>query len=330
MVYIESKSKDAAFHFSVEEYVMRHYPFNEPVIMIWQADKCAMLGRNQIAEAEIDINYARQEGIQIVRRSSGGGTIFTDLGTLLYTMILPHKEDISLEEVREKIAGPVVRALNEMNVPAKIEGRNDILVKGKKVSGIAQYVRHGRICTHGSLLYDANLETLTQVLCVDEGKISTKGLRSVRSRVANLKEYMNSSYSVYDFWDLLKKNLFPGQQIREYSLTENDIDQINLIFQEQYGNLSWTFEQAPQFSFHNSKRFAGGNVEIYLDIKKGAVSSCLIRGDFLGVLPIRDLETLFENKLFQYQAFAEALDGIAIQLYLGNITADEFLSCIFD
>ena len=330
MVYIEAESKNAAFHFSVEEYIMRCFPFNEPVMMIWQADKCAMLGRNQIAEAEIDISCVRQEGIQIIRRSSGGGTIFTDAGTLLYTMILPDAEQYSLDTAREKIAAPVVKALNEMGIPAKLEGRNDILVEGKKVSGMAQYARHDRICTHGSLLYDTDLEMLTRVLRVDEGKISSKGLRSVRSRVVNLKEYMDSSCSTYDFWALLKKNLFSGQYIEKYALTEYDLTQIDLIFQEQYGNPSWTFEQSPRFSFHNSKRFYGGKVEVYLDIDKGAVSSCSIRGDFLGVFPIRGLEMLFENKLFQYEVFSGALDGISLQPYLGNITVDEFLSCMFN
>ena len=329
MVYIEAKSKDAAFHFSVEEYIMRHYPFNDPVMMIWQAGKCAMLGRNQIAEAEIDISCAKREGIQIVRRSSGGGTIFTDAGTLLYTLILPHAERDSLDAAREKIAGPVVKALNALGIPAKLEGRNDILTDGKKVSGIAQYIRHDRICTHGSLLYDTDLEMLTRVLCVDEGKISSKGLKSVRSRVVNLKEYMPSSCSTYDFWALLKENIFSGQTIQEYTLAEQDLAHIDRIYQERYGNPSWTFEQAPGFSFNNSKRFAGGKVEVYLDVESGAVSTCSIRGDFLGVIPIRGLEMLLENKRFQYEVFAKALGGISLQPYLGNITNDEFLSCMF-
>ena len=331
MLYIEPKSNDAAFHFSVEEYVVRHYPFGEPVMMIWQADNCAMLGNNQVAEAEIDIACAKEAGIQITRRSSGGGTIFTDMGTLLYTMILPYtEEEYPLQIAKEKLAAPVVEALNNLGIPAKIEGRNDILVEGKKVSGLAQYARHGRICTHGSLLYDADLETLAQVLRVDNEKISSKALQSVRSRVTNMKEHMNTPCSTQEFWDLLKEQLFSTWQIREYALTEEDLAQVSQIFEEKYGNPAWTLGETPKFSFQNSKRFPGGKVEIYLDIAKGTVASCSIRGDFLGIAPVRDLEERLEGKLFQQEVFNEALSDFSLQPYLGSITKDEFLSCIFD
>ena len=331
MIYIETESKDAAFHFSVEEYIVRHFPWDEPVMMIWQAGKCAMLGSNQIAEAEIDIGYAEREGIQIVRRSSGGGTIFTDLGTFLYTMILPHTEHNSPEAVRKIVAGPIVEALNEMGCPAKIEGRNDIHVEGvKKIGGMAQYSWHGRICTHGSLLYDEDLEKLTRALRADDEKIRSKALRSMRSRVTNIKEYIPHDYSTHEFLGILKQKLFCGEHIREHSLTDDEIAQINRIYQDRYGNPAWTFGRAPKFSLHNSKRFTGGRIEVYFEIVKGIVNSCSIRGDFLGIVPIQGLEEVFQDRPFRAQAFEEALANISIQPYLGSITKEEFLSCIFD
>ncbi|MCL2864111.1 MAG: lipoate--protein ligase [Lachnospiraceae bacterium] len=331
IIYIESEHKDAAFHFSLEAYIMQHYPWNKPVMMIWQTEKCAMLGSNQVADAEININYAKQKGIQIVRRSSGGGTIYTDLGTLLYTVIRPYTKGQSpLEIAKEKVATPIVEALNQIGIPAHIKGRNDILVNGKKVSGFAQYVRHGRICTHGSLLYDTDLDTLAHVLQVDEEKIRSKALRSVRSRVTNLKEYLNQPCTTHAFRELLKQHLFDQKPIQTYTLTEHDHAQINQIYQQQYGNPTWTFVQSPKFSFQNSKRFQDGKVEVYLDVVKGSVVSCSIRGDFLGVASISALEKLFEGKLFQYQSFEEVLNEVSLELYLGNISKDELLSCIFD
>lgn len=331
MIYIETTSKDAAFHFSVEEYIMRNYPWNEPVMMIWQTDKCAMLGNYQIAEAEIDINFARQKEIQIVRRSSGGGTIYNDLGTFLFSLIMTWPEEQYGQQTAQKeLAASVVCALNKMKIPAMLEGRNDITVGGKKVSGRAQYARYGRICSHGSLLYDTDLDMLTRVLRVDEEKIRSKAIRSVRSRVTNIKEHMDKPCSTMDFGRQLKQELFSGRQIREYKLTEDDLKQINQIYHERYGNPVWTFEKAPNFTFHNSKRFTGGKVEVYLDIVKGTVVSCKVRGDFLGVAAITDLEALFENKAFQYEIFNNLFNEISLQSYLGNITKDEFLSCIFD
>ena len=327
MIYVEAKSRDAAFHFSVEEYIVRHYPWHKPVVMIWQADKCVMVGCNQIAEAEVDINYAKRENIQVFRRSSGGGTIYTDLGTLLYTMILPHtKENYPLEIAKTKVATPIVKALNKMDIPAVIEGRNDILIDGKKVSGLAQYVKYGRICVHGSLLYDTDLEKLVNVLYVDDDKIQSKALRSVRSRVANIKEYLRQPYTTREFWDLLKHNLGSFQ---EYSLSEQDLSEINNIFSQKYTNESWTFGHSPKYTYHRSKRFTGGKVEVFLNIIKGKVASCTIKGDFLNTLPVHEFEGMLVGKAFQYQAFEETLDAALVPLYLGNISKDEFLSCIF-
>jgi len=331
MLFIEINSVDAAFHFSVEEYIVRQYPWDEPVMMIWQADKCAMIGSNQIAGLEIDADCARREGIKVVRRSSGGGTIYTDLGTLLYTVIqLNTGEDYPLETARRTVSEPVVEALRKMGIPAKVEGRNDILADGKKVSGLAQYTKYGRICTHGSLLYDADLEMLARVLRVDDEKIRSKALRSVRSRVANLKDYIDRPCSTQDFRERLKQILFQGQNIREFALSDHDLSEIGVIFRERYGDPSWTFQQSPKFSFHNGRRFPGGKVDAYLDVEKGAVVSCSIRGDFLGAVPIRGLESIFEGKLFLAHVFTEALEGVSLQPYLGNITKEELLSCLFE
>ena len=330
MLYIEPKSTDAAFHFSCEEYIMREFNLSEPVMMIWQTGNCVMLGCNQIAQAEIDTTYAAKEGMQIVRRASGGGTIFTDMGTLLFTVILPFAEGADpLESVREKVAAPIVKALNEMGVPAKIQGRNDILVDGKKVSGVAQYAIGSAICTHGSILYDADLDNLERVLNVDDDKIRSKALPSVRSRVTNIKEHMPEPLPTLKFWERLKAHLFNELQIRCYNLTDNDLVQINQIYRDKYANPSWTYGRAPKFSFHAGKRFPGGKVEVYLDIGKGVVTSCTIRGDFLGVAPICGLEKLLENRLFRQEDFEDALKDTALELYLGSITKDELLSCIF-
>ena len=331
ITYIETESKDAAFHFSVEEYILRHFPLKQPVMMIWQADRCVMLGSYQVANAEIDIGRASRENVQIVRRSSGGGAIYNDLGVLLYTIITPYEQGQHPQQAaRDKAADIIVRALNQMGVPAKFEGRNDIIVDGKKVSGLAQYARDGRICTHGSLLYDADLEMLAQILRVDEEKIRSKAIRSVRSRVTNIAEHINPGYSTAQFMEKLKWHIFKTVQPERYELCADDLARVDEIFQSKYNNPSWTFGQSPKFTFHNSRRFAAGRVGVYLDIAQGSVASCSIRGDFLGTVPIRGLEEQLENKTFTYQEFAAALDEISLQPYLGGISKSELLSCIFD
>ena len=326
--FIETENTNAAFHFSVEEFLMQRFPF-ESSIMLWQDEKCVMLGANQVAPQEVDMNCVEREGIKIVRRSSGGGTIFTDMGTILYTMIQPHKKDSQVNQIAEEtIVSSVVEILNKMGVPAVLEGRNDILADGKKFSGIAQHVKHGMLCTHGSILYDTDLELLSQVLNVDDDKIRSKAIRSVRSRVTNIKDYIGVSTQV--FREQLKQNLVHKFDAREYKLTDDELQEIEKICREKYENLSWTFGRSPAFSFSNSKRFPEGKVEVFLDVKKGAAQSVAIHGDFLGVIPIRALEEKLENLPFRYEDFNGALSGVELQPFIGGISKEQLLSCIFE
>lgn len=330
MLYVTPNSQDAAFHFSVETYFLEHFPLDQPLFMIWQADQCAMLGANQVAAAEIDCSYAKKEQIQIVRRQSGGGTIYTDLGTLLYTLILPQTAGDVQEILRETVAGPIVRALNKLGIPAQLEGRNDILVAGKKVSGLAQYTRNGRVCTHGSLLYDADLDMLAGVLQVDDEKIRSKAIRSVRSRVTNLREHMATPVSTAEFWTLLSEALAQEWEMQTYTLTDTDLTKIDDICREKYANPAWTFGRDPQFSISSSKRFPAGKVEAFLDVIRGEITACSICGDFLATAPICGLEQMFTGKSFCRGAIADVLAGVDLRPYLGEITQEQLLSCIFE
>lgn len=331
MLDIEARGRDAAFHFSVEEYFTQHVQSDEPVMMVWRAEPCVMLGQYQVAAAEVNMGFAQKEGIQIVRRSSGGGAIFADLGTLLFTMIAPCRAEQSPQQIaRETVATAVIEALNQMGITAKLEGRNDILVDGRKVTGLAQYARNGWLCTHGSLLYDADLEVLVRSLHVDQDKIQSKAISSVRSRVSNLKAHMKDSCSTQAFYEMFRQKLFEGPKKKIHTLSTREIEEIDRIYHAKYGNPVWVFEKSPKFSFHNGRRFTAGKVDIYLDVVKGTVSSASIRGDFLGTVLIRGLEEQLEGCAFQYQAMGETLDKIALEPYLGGITKEELLSCMFE
>ncbi len=331
ILYLEPKSMDAAFHFSVEEFAMLSLLKDEPVLMLWRTEPCAMLGRYQVADAEIDIALAEQKSIQVVRRSSGGGTIFTDQGTILYTVLLPYKEGDDVKQLQsEFVAGPVARALNDMGIPAKIEGRNDILLEGKKISGLAQYLSGDRLCSHGSLLYDADLELLARVLKPDAEKIKTKALQSVRSRVTNLVDYMKKPVSTQGFMTALKAKLFAAGDVHEYFLNEHDIAVIEKIRRDKYANPGWNFGKSPRFTFHNKKRYPLGQLEIFLTVEKGKITACQIYGDFLGLLPSSQLEQKLTLKPYQFQAIKEELQAVNLQNYLGGITLQQFLDCMFE
>ncbi|MDR0653218.1 MAG: lipoate--protein ligase [Synergistaceae bacterium] len=332
MLYIEPKSTDAAFHFAAEEFCMSS-PGSGPIFMTWHTGKCVMLGCNQIAHAEIDVAEAEREKIQIVRRSSGGGTIFTDPGTLLFTVILPLPFDGASDAKkleRDFAAAPIVRALSQMGLDARLEGRNDIMLGCGKISGLAQYVKKNVLCTHGSLLYDADLDALSRVLRADEDKIRSKALRSARSRVTNIAFHMDVPMTFIEFWSELKKILFKSLDITEYVLTDRDIAQIETIRREKYANPDWTYGRAPRFSFRNRRRFPMGTVEVFLDISKGIVESCRIHGDFLGLVPVRALEESLEGRPYRQSDMERALGELDDpERYLGGITGEELILCLF-
>jgi len=239
VVFIESDDTDAAFHFSVEEFIMRHNKFTDPVYMLWRTQRTVMLGNNQVLSAEVDSDFARNNDIKIVRRSSGGGAIYTDSGTILYTIIQPIAKEAKIH--MEETANKVIGALETLGVSAERIGRNDILVDGKKISGLAQYSVGSMICTHGSLLYDTDLDTLIYVLIANEEKLRPKGISSIRSRVTNIKSYVNTDLSVDSFKDRLKEELTKGEKVSYYKLNSDDLIKINSIYNEKYGNKVWNF-----------------------------------------------------------------------------------------
>lgn len=241
MIFFENNNKEAAFHFAVEELFTRYIKSSEPVLMLWQTEKTVMLGNNQVVAFEVDMDFALKNDIKVVRRSSGGGAIYTDPGTFLYTVIEPVTKEIKMH--RESVAATIVDALSYFGVSAVREGRNDILVDGKKISGFAQYTSGDHVCTHGSLLYDTDLEILTNVLIPNDDKLRPKGISSIRSRVTNIRPYMSESHSAADFRRKLLDKLTNGKKIKSYELNTNDIDKISLILSEKYSNKAWNFSK---------------------------------------------------------------------------------------
>ncbi|MCL2402989.1 MAG: lipoate--protein ligase [Coriobacteriia bacterium] len=342
MLYLESGSLDAAYHFSVEDYLLHHADLTQPIIMLWQTKPCVMIGQYQIVELEVDKNRATEKDVAIVRRPSGGGAIFTDAGTFLLSLILPVNTDESgaidafpQKEARTQFAELLIEVLSEMRIPAKLEGRNDILLAGKKISGMAQHLHAGKSCTHGSLLFDADLGLLAEVLRVDDEKFRTKAVKSIRSRVLNVKEYADAQElslgnTTEEFAQQFKSTLLAKTGATPYQLSEEQGVQIGHIYQEKYGNLDWIHRKTPKFDLHVSKRFPAGKVEVFLKVTRGAVADCAIRGDFLGTVPVDALEKQLLGLAYQREVFDDVLSKIDLAPYLGSITAEEFLSCVFD
>lgn len=330
MIYIEPNSASAAFCLAAEEYITRNFDkFEEPVFMFWRTEKCVVIGKSQIAAAEIDLQAAHLHNVQIVRRPSGGGAMFSDAGNIMYSLITAFDTSEDPKKIEyEMLIGPMIEALKKMGIPAVSEGRNDITVEGTKISGLAQYAIKKSLCTHGTLLYDADLDMLARVLKPDDEKVSSKALKSVRARVNRLYEYFEPRIPVTKFLEGLKSCLFEWMKPRNYDLTKYDTEQIELIRLEKYSNPEWTNGSAPKFSFKNSKRFPAGKLEVFLDVRRGVITNCKICGDFLGILPAEELEKKLTGCPHEFAALEKALKTVDLRFYLGGITLGELMECL--
>jgi len=324
MILFENDSTNAAFWFAAEEYVMRCLKPDEPVLMLWSTGDTIMVGANQVVDAEVDRVYAKKEMIEIVRRSSGGGTIFTDKETLQYTIILPHNENVDHKAViREQLTEPVLATLARFGVIAVPEGRNDIMIDGKKISGLAQYIKDGYLCSHGSLLFKTDLEKLAKCLTVDNTKILTKAIASVRVRVANISDYIAEQDM-----EVFREALIETYAAPCKKFDANQHAQIEHIMNEKYLNPEWTYGHEPAFTYTNKKRFPGGLIEVFLDVKGGTIQSARINGDFLSLRPVSELEAILKDVPHQKDALIETLSSIDVMAYLGSLSVTEFLEVL--
>ncbi|NLW78067.1 MAG: lipoate--protein ligase [Ruminococcaceae bacterium] len=330
MTFYEPHSLDAAFHFAAEEYCMAHPVPGRDVVMIWQTGKCAMLGSNQIVQNEVDLELAKREGVQLVRRASGGGTIYTDPGTLLLTLITPFPEGGDAKAIgRERLAKPIVAALKKLGVNAELQGRNDMLVDGQKVSGLAQRLSGGMLCSHCSLLVDADLSTLGKILTVDEAKIRAKGFTSVKSRVTNIAEHLPQRVTTAVFRRQLTEALKAILPLETAHFTEAELAGIEAIRLKKYANANWTYRTNVQFTHHHEKRLPLGKVEIYMMIDKDRIRDLSIRGDFLSLEAIETLEAHLAGRPYDEQAVDAALDEMDLGLYLGGVSKRDFMAIMF-
>ncbi len=329
MIYIETNSLDATYNLALEEYCLLELKQFPEIMMLWQNENAVIVGRYQTAEREINVAAAREVGAQVVRRSSGGGTVYHDMGNLNYTFIL---EAVDPKRVDLKtVAKPVVSALAKLGVQAEIQGRNDIVVDGRKVSGTAQRIARGRLLHHGTLLFDSDLDVLQRVLHVDEAKVASKGVASIKSRVTNIREHIPGEMNtIQDFWRALLEAFDEELGLERWELTDDDLARVKALQEAKYQAWDWSMGRAPAFEYSNSRRFPGGRLEVRLNVRKGRVDEIEMNGDFLGLVALDDLLTALGGVRYHPDDVRAALGALDLPMYLGAITADEVVEVLFE
>jgi len=323
MLFVENNNTDPYQNHALEEWLMDSV--DEDCFMLWRNDKAILLGKNQNAYSEINMPYASEQGIKIVRRITGGGTVFTDEGNIMFTFISCNGRKDFSNFIR--FTEPVLKALRSMGIPAEFSGRNDLTINGKKFSGNAQCRYKEKLLHHGTLMYDANTEELAKALNVRDIKLSGKGVSSVKSRVTNISEYMETKMDIEAF----RKSLLGAikeevSDAREFQLSREQWQEVRERSLVKHAAKEWIYGQNPKFDIRRETKLSGGIVEVFLDIEKGKIANTRVYGDFFGEGNLSVIEQGLKGVLYEEKAIRAALSLYPVQTYFGRITEEELVA----
>lgn len=323
--YLETGSLDPAYNLAFEEVVLRRRTQGD-YLLLWQNDNTVVVGQNQNAEAEIDRAFVEAHHIRVVRRTTGGGAVYHDLGNLNYSFVTDTGEAQLL--ALERFTRPVVEALRGLGLEAEASGRNDILVEGRKVSGTAQRMMGKRILHHGTLLFDADPDMVAGALRADPAKFQSKSSKSVRSRVGNIRAFLKEDMDLPAFWAYLKEAL-AGDGLTEDHLTAEELAEAEQLRREKYASWEWTYGRSPKYSMTNRRRWNGGTLEPHLEVEKGRITGMVFYGDFLSLHSLEAVTEALTGCPFRREDVGAVLDRFPLEQYFGTITRDEILDTLF-
>ncbi len=327
MVYVDNQNiTDPRLNLALEEFLLRHAQLAEPLLLLYVNEPAVIVGRNQNTAEEIDPDYVGAQGIRVVRRLSGGGAVYHDLGNLNFSFITPDKKH--LHDFRQFI-DPVIRVLGQLGVEAELRGKSDIFAAGKKISGNAQYSSAGRMFSHGTLLFDSDLETLLKALNPRQLQIESKAVQSIRSRVTNICELLAESMTMAEFKEALLRGLFDGRPAPTYALSPGEWEKIDQIAAERYRQWAWNFGRSPKFRVQKSVGLPAGRLEARIDVQRGRIEAIDIGGDFAGRAAVAELVQGLIGTAYSRQAIAAALAGSLQANPAVDLNRDTLLELIY-
>lgn len=329
MVYIESPFLNPYFNLALEQYIFDDMDKNEEYFMLWQNENTIVVGKHQNTIQEINKKFVEENKINVVRRLSGGGAVYHDLGNLNFTFIVDGND---VSEINfDCFCMPIVKALKKLNVNAEINGRNDITIEGKKFSGNSQYIKKGRIMHHGTIMYNSNLDIVTNALNVSKDKIESKGIKSVKSRVTNVKNYINEDISIEQFKNLLLKYIFEDKKMKKYNLTENDIKKIKEYQNNIYEKWDWNYGASPKYNIVKERRIDGcGKISVYIYVENGLIQDINFYGDYFNSEDIDELKKYFIGINMEKTQIKNIVNNINIERFFKNMNKNDFINILTD
>lgn len=330
MKYLETNSNDPEYNLAFEEYCFRNLPLeNDEYFFLWINSPSIIIGKNQNAFQEINSDYVNEHNLKVVRRITGGGAVYHDLNNLNFSFITNTKLNEKIDFKRYYI--PIINALQKIGVNAELSGRNDVTINGQKCIGASQSVWQGRVLSNGCILFDVQLQELSHALNVRKEKLESKGVKSVRARVTNIKPHLQHNISVLDFKAELLKTIFElvGETPAEYKLSAEELAGVKKIYTERFSLKEWNYGASPKAEYSHYEHFPIGGVEIFFNVKNALICDLKIHGDFFGTKDISEIETLLENCEYNKNILAKKLKKIDLIPYFGNIEEDAFVEMFF-
>ncbi|AKA70693.1 lipoate--protein ligase [Clostridium scatologenes] len=327
MIFVKNDNTNPYINHAIEEYMLKN--FEEDCFMLWRNERCILIGKNQNTLSEINMNYVKEHNLPVVRRMSGGGAIFNDLGNLHFTFIANNSENRFADF--SKFTYPIINALKKIGINADLSGRNDLTIDGKKFSGNAQYNYKNKILHHGSILFSAGIRDLTSALKVKNIKFQDKSVKSVESRVTNINEHLKTLMSLEKFKEFLADSIMSEhKEVKIYELTEEDWINVKKISDEKYSTWQWNYGKSPKFNYFNEKKFLGGIVQANINVEKGLISSIKLYGDFFSESDIIELESILTGIRYNEKNVRDILKNISIEKYMSNINEDNLIQVMFN
>lgn len=316
MKYLINNSTDPYFNLAFDEYCLENIPSEEPYFFLWRNRPAVIIGLNQNAYSEVNLDYLNSHGITLARRVTGGGAVYHDLQNMNYTII-----------GRNPSPQPMVDALRSLGVPAELTGRNDIFVEGRKVSGYARRVSHDQEIIHGTLMYDVDLDTLTHVLDAPGSKMQAKGISSVKSRVANLKEYLPQFKSLDELQAALQEILSAGDG--QMPLSAEQVAEVRRQADEKFSTWDFIYGHSHEADFRCKAKLSCGTVEADIRVDRGLIARLDFSGDFLFDTPAQELAAKMTGLRYAPAEVKAFLATQPVSTYFRGATPDDLAALLF-
>ncbi|RIX49384.1 lipoate--protein ligase [Paenibacillus nanensis] len=318
---------DPTLNLALEEYILRSLP-DDDYLLFYINEPSIIIGKNQNTAEEINAEYVEANKLHVVRRLSGGGAVYHDLGNLNFSFIM--KDDGSSFHNFRKFTEPVVKALRKLGVEAELSGRNDLQVGERKISGNAQFHTKGKMFSHGTLLFDSEIENVVSALKVNAEKYVSKSTKSIRSRVANISEFLPEPMTIEQFRQTLLQSLFEGEdEIPYYELTEQDWEHVRKLADERYRSWEWNYGRSPAFNVQHRSRIEGaGTFDVRLQVEEGVITEAAIFGDYFGRGDSSEVAAKLVGTRYDAPSLRELTETIDLPYYFGPVTKEQWLELL--